>query len=190
MPGEQVLVVGGGPVGLLVAVVARESGGEVLVLEVDAHRRSVIAELGIDVLDPTTDDVAGHLEAWTGGAGVPLAFEVSGSQPGLDTAIDALAVRGRLVVVAIHPQPRPVSLFRMFWRELTVIGARVYERADYERAVELVAAGVVPADALISAVVPLSEAADAFVQLERGGGVMKVLIDCRASADAWRGSST
>ena len=57
-------------------------------------------------------------------------------------------------------------------------------RADYERAVELVAAGVVPADALISAVVPLSEAADAFVQLERGGGVMKVLIDCRASADA------
>ena len=177
-------MVGGGPVGLLVAVVAREAGGEVLVLEVDAHRRSVIAGLGFDVLDPTTDDVAAHLEAWTEGAGVPLAFEVSGSQPGLDTAIDALAVRGRLVVVAIHPQARPVSLFRLFWRELTVIGARVYERADYERAVDLVAAGVVPADALISAVVPLSEAADAFVQLERGGGVMKVLIDCRASADA------
>jgi threonine dehydrogenase-like Zn-dependent dehydrogenase len=113
-----------------------------------------------------------------------LAFEVSGSQPGLDTAIDALAVRGRLVVVAIHPQARPVSLFRLFWRELTVIGARVYERADYERAVDLVASGVVPADALISSVVPLSEAAEAFVQLERGGGVMKVLIDCRASADA------
>ena len=124
---------------------------------------------------------------WKHGPGapsVPLAFEVSGSQPGLDTAIDALAVRGRLVVVAIHPQARPVSLFRLFWRELTVIGARVYERTDYERAVDLVAAGVVPADALISAVVPLSEAADAFVQLERGGGVMKVLIDCRASADA------
>ena len=182
--GERVLVVGGGPVGLLVAVVAREAGGEVLVLEVDAHRRSVIAGLGFDVLDPTTDDVAARVDAWTEGAGVPLAFEVSGSQPGLDTAIDALAVRGRLVVVAIHPQARPVSLFRLFWRELTVIGARVYERADYERAVDLVAAGVVPADALISAVVPLSEAADAFVQLERGGGVMKVLIDCRASADA------
>ena len=182
--GERVLVVGGGPVGLLVAVVAREAGGEVLVLEVDAHRRSVIADLGFAVLDPTTDNVAAHVDAWTEGAGIPLAFEVSGSQPGLDTAIDALAVRGRLVVVAIHPQARPVSLFRLFWRELTVIGARVYERADYERAVDLVAAGIVPADALISAVVPLAEAADAFVQLESGGGVMKVLIDCRASADA------
>jgi (R,R)-butanediol dehydrogenase / meso-butanediol dehydrogenase / diacetyl reductase len=184
MAGERVLVVGGGPVGLLVAVVAREAGGEVLVLEVDAHRRSIIAELGFDVLDPTTADVAAHVDAWTEGAGVPLAFEVSGSQPGLETSIEALAVRGRLVVVAIHPQARPVSLFRLFWRELTVIGARVYERADYERAVDLVAAGVVPADALISAVVPLSEAADAFARLESGSGVMKVLIDCRASADA------
>src|SRR4029079_11982990 len=124
--GELVLVVGGGPVGLLVAVVAREAGGEVLVLEVDAHRRSVIAELGFDVLDPTTDDVVLHLDAWTGGAGVPLAFEVSGSQPGMDAAVEALAVRGRLVVVAIHPQARPVNLFGLFWRELTVIGARVY----------------------------------------------------------------
>jgi (R,R)-butanediol dehydrogenase / meso-butanediol dehydrogenase / diacetyl reductase len=182
--GERVLVVGGGPVGLLVAVVAREAGGEVLVLEVDAHRRSVIAELGFDVLDPTTQDVALHVDAWTKGAGVPLAFEVSGSQPGMDTAIETLAVRGRLVVVAIHPQARPVNLFRLFWRELTVFGARVYERTDYERAVDLVAAGVVPADALISAVVPLSDAADAFAELEGGGGVMKVLIDCRVSADA------
>ncbi len=182
--GERVLVVGGGPIGLLVAVIARDAGGEVLVLEVDAHRRSVITGLGLDVLDPTTDDVPTYLEGWTRGAGVPLAFEVSGSQPGLDTAVDALGVRGRLVVVAIHPQPRPVSLFRLFWRELTVIGARVYERADYERAVDLLAAGVVPADALISAVVPLADAAEAFVQLESGSGVMKVLIDCRASADA------
>ena len=182
--GERVLVVGGGPVGLLVAVVAREAGGEVLVLEVDAHRRSVIAALGFDVLDPTRDDVPTYLEGWTRGAGVPLAFEVSGSQPGLDTAVDALGVRGRLVVVAIHPQARPVSLFRLFWRELTVIGARVYQRTDFDRAVDLIAAGVVPADALISAVVPLSGAADAFVRVAEGGGVMKVLIDCQASADA------
>ena len=182
--GEKVLVVGGGPVGLLVAVVARDAGAEVLVLEVDAHRRTVISTLGFDVLDPTSNDVATYADAWTAGAGVPLAFEVSGSQPGLDLAVETLAARGRLVVVAIHPQPRPLNLFRLFWRELTVIGARVYERADYERAVELVANGVIPADALISAVVPLAEAPDAFVQLEGGGGVMKVLIDCQAKVEA------
>ena len=182
--GERVMVVGGGPVGLLVAVVARDAGGEVLVLEVDPHRRSVIAGLGFEVLDPTADDVADFVETWTGGAGVPLAFEVSGSQAGLDTAVDLLAVRGRLVVVAIHPQPRPVSLFRLFWRELTLIGARVYERRDFERAVQLVSSGVIPADALVSAVLPLSDASEAFAQLEGGGGVMKVLVDCQAGVVA------
>jgi (R,R)-butanediol dehydrogenase / meso-butanediol dehydrogenase / diacetyl reductase len=180
VPGERTVVVGGGPVGLLIAVVAREAGGDVLVLEVDAHRRSVIAGLGLAVLDPTTDDVASHVQEWTGGAGAAVTFEVSGSQPGLDTAVDLLAVRGRIVVVAIHPQPRPVSLHRFFWRELTMIGARVYQRTDYERAVELVAAGVIPVDALVSAIVPLESAPDAFARLESGGGVMKVLIDCRA----------
>jgi 2-desacetyl-2-hydroxyethyl bacteriochlorophyllide A dehydrogenase len=182
--GEQALVVGGGPVGLLVAIVARDVGADVLVLEVDPHRRAVISGLGFEVLDPTSSDVAEHVEAWTGGAGVPIAFEVSGSQPGLDSAVQALAVRGRIVVIAIHPQPRPLDLFRVFWRELTVIGARVYERADYERAVELLANGVVPADVLISAVVPLSEAPEAFVQLEEGSGVMKVLVDCQAKVEA------
>ncbi len=181
-PGERALVVGGGPVGLLIAVVAREAGAEVVVLEVDAHRRSVIESLGFAVLDPTGDDMVGRLAALTDGAGFPVSFEVSGSQPGLDTAVGALAVRGRLVVVAIHPQPKPVDLFRVFWRELTLIGARVYERADFERAVELVASGVVPAETLISAVIPLEDAASAFARLESGGDVMKVLVDCQGTS--------
>jgi (R,R)-butanediol dehydrogenase/meso-butanediol dehydrogenase/diacetyl reductase len=184
VPGEHTLVVGGGPIGVLIAVVARAGGGDVVILEVDAHRRSIITGLGLTVLDPTSEDVAAYVDTWTGGAGVTVGFEVSGSQPGLDTAVANLAVRGRLVVVAIHPQPRPISLHRVFWRELTLIGARVYERPDYERAVELVAAGAIPVDALVSAVLPLESAAEAFERLEAGGGVMKVLVDCRADRDA------
>jgi threonine dehydrogenase-like Zn-dependent dehydrogenase len=83
-----------------------------------------------------------------------------------------------LCLVAIHPQPREVNLHRFFWRELTLVGARLYERADFERAVALVADGTVPADLLISKVVPLAEAASAFEILEKGGDVMKILVEC------------
>jgi (R,R)-butanediol dehydrogenase / meso-butanediol dehydrogenase / diacetyl reductase len=55
----------------------------------------------------------------------------------------------------------------------------VYERADFERAVELLAAGSIPAAPLISAVEPPERTADAFAALEGGGDVLKVLIDCR-----------
>ena len=55
----------------------------------------------------------------------------------MTTAVDALATRGRLVQVAIHTAPREVNLHRFFWRELTLLGARLYERTDFEQAARL-----------------------------------------------------
>jgi 2-desacetyl-2-hydroxyethyl bacteriochlorophyllide A dehydrogenase len=180
--GERVLVVGGGPIGLLIASVASAEGADVLISEPNPVRRSVAAELGLRVVDPTAVDLDAELAAWTEGAGSDVAFEVSGSAAGLRSATHALRVRGRLVVVAIHSQPVPVDLFRVFWRELELIGARVYERRDFDRAVEMLAAGAIPARKLISLIEPLERAAEAFSALESGGGAVKVLIDCRSAA--------
>jgi threonine dehydrogenase-like Zn-dependent dehydrogenase len=80
--------------------------------------------------------------------------------------------------VAIHPRPREVDLHRFFWRELTLVGARLYDRSDFEAAVALLADGTVPAGALISTIVPLAEAQAAFDALEAGGNVMKILVEC------------
>jgi 2-desacetyl-2-hydroxyethyl bacteriochlorophyllide A dehydrogenase len=182
--GERVVVVGGGPVGVLIALVARGAGADVRVVELNAHRRALAQKLGLTAWDPADDDVAGLVQHWTGGAGADVAFEVSGAQAGIETAIDVLAVRGRLCLVAIHPQPREVSLHRFFWRELTLIGARLYERADFERAVALIAEGTIPAEQLISRVVPLSDAPSAFQALEAGGDVMKILVDCTEQSAA------
>ncbi len=179
LAGEKAVVVGGGPVGFLIAIVARETGADVLLVEPNAYRREVAESLRLRTLDPTAADVTAAVTEWTAGAGAAVAFEVSGAAAGVTTAVDALAVRGRLVLVAIHGTPREVNLHRFFWRELSLIGARLYHRADFERAVELVAAGVIPATKLISAVVPLSEGERAFELLE-GGSVMKVLIDGQA----------
>jgi 2-desacetyl-2-hydroxyethyl bacteriochlorophyllide A dehydrogenase len=179
-PDEKAVVVGGGPVGLLIATVARSVGADVLVLELDPYRRSVAESVGLRTLDPAAVDVSTFVSQWTAGAGAAVSFEVSGSQPGADTALDVLGVRGRMVVVGIHPQPRAISLHRVFWRELTLVGARVYQRIDFERAIELVAAGEVAIDALVSRIEPLTSARAAFAALESGGNVMKVLIDCQS----------
>ena len=177
--GDRAVVIGGGPVGLLIALVSRSLGADVVVLELDAHRRGVADQLGIRALDPAHDDVAAEVDSWTSGAGADVAFEVSGSAAGLNNAVELLAVRGRLVIVGIHSQPREVDVFRFFWRELTMVGARVYERADYDTAIGLLSAGKVAADTLITNVVPLTAAAAAFAALRNGGSVMKVLVDCQ-----------
>ncbi|WP_371664153.1 zinc-binding dehydrogenase [Streptomyces sp. NBC_00280] len=176
--GEKVVVVGGGPVGVLIALVARAAGADVRVVELSAHRRLLAEELGLATWDPAATDVPALVRDWTGDAGADVAFEVSGAAAGVETAVDVLGVRGRLCLVAIHPRPREINLHRFFWRELTLVGARLYNRTDFEKAVTLVADGTIPADRLISKVVPLTEAPSAFEALEGGGDVMKILIDC------------
>jgi (R,R)-butanediol dehydrogenase / meso-butanediol dehydrogenase / diacetyl reductase len=178
--GEKALVVGGGPIGLLIACAARAVGGDVLVLEVSETRRAFAETIGLRAVDPTAGDLQALVAEWTADAGADVAFEVSGAAAGIETAIQSLAVRGRMVVVAIHSTPPPVNLFRVFWRELTLIGARVYERRDFEEAVRLLATGAIPAEQMITRVEPLGDVAAAFAELE-SGRAMKVLIDCQSS---------
>ncbi|MGL1432789.1 hypothetical protein ACSTI3_23470, partial [Vibrio parahaemolyticus] len=74
-----------------------------------------------------------------------------------------------------HSQPREVDLQRIFWRELRLIGARVYQRRDFETAVELLAGGAIPTDTLITDVVPMEKTADAVAALE-AGQALKLLV--------------
>ncbi|MEV0136543.1 alcohol dehydrogenase catalytic domain-containing protein [Dactylosporangium sp. NPDC050688] len=174
---DHVVVVGGGPVGLLIAVVAHHRGARVVLVEPDGFRRQVAAELGVEAVDPAASDVVAMMNERTMNAGADIAFEVSGSAAGVATAVDVLTTRGRLVMVAIHPQPRPVNLHRFFWRELELFGARLYQREDMTEAIRLIATGEVAVQRLISRVGPVDTVGDAFTALESGGSVMKVLID-------------
>jgi len=179
--GDHVVVIGGGPIGVLIATVAREFGGTVAVIELDPNRRAQVAALGFETLDPREVDQAAWVNEWTDGAGADVVFEVSGAAAAVLAATDLVKVRGTLVVVAIHPTPREINLQRVFWREITIRGARVYQRTDFEKAVELLSRGVIPADLLITKIVPLSQTQAAFADLENGQA-MKILVDVKGQA--------
>ena len=179
-PGEVAVVIGGGPIGLLVALVATETGASVLLSEVNSSRLAFADRLGLDVVDPTKDDVVGAVQARTEGAGADVVFEVSGSAAGAAEMTRIAGLRGRIVVVAIFPEPQPVSLFDFFWKELELRGARVYEAEDYERAIALLEDGRLPVDRLITAVEPLDRLPAVFEEQSRTSSAMKILVDCQA----------
>lgn len=174
-PDDRVVVIGGGPIGVLIATVARHYGADVRVSEIDPTRRQQVQELGFAVIDPAAEDPVATVEEWTGGAGADVVFEVSGAAAAVLGATALAKVRGTLVVVAIHPTPRPIDLQRVFWRELRILGARVYQRRDFEEAVRLIGDGVIPTGRLITEVVPLEQTQAAFARLE-DGAAMKVLV--------------
>jgi threonine dehydrogenase-like Zn-dependent dehydrogenase len=134
--------------------------------------------LGIDAVNPRETDLVALVNEETGGAGADVVFEVSGSQAGVETMTKLPRTRGRIVVVAIFGEAPKVDLFRFFWRELKLTGARVYEPEDFEAAIGLAASGQLPLDRLITGVVPLDGLADGFREMERGGEAMKILVNC------------
>jgi 2-desacetyl-2-hydroxyethyl bacteriochlorophyllide A dehydrogenase len=172
--GEKVVILGAGPIGLLIAIVARAAGAEPLLVDIVEGRRVKAESLGFTAIDAA--GAAAHVEEWTGGAGADIVFEVTGSEAGAAAATTLPRVRGRIVIVGIHPAPRPFDLQRVFWRELVIRGARVYERQDYGKAIVMLEDGLVPAEEIITSVRPLSEVMESLGELEAGRGV-KALID-------------
>ncbi len=176
-PGEDVVVIGGGPIGILVAMVARAASGNVVISEVNPNRLAIAEKLGFDTINPIETDLVSTINARTGDKGADVVFEVSGTQPGVDAMTAVAATRARIVMVAIHAQKPQIDLFQFFWRELQLIGARVYEPEDYEKAIAVVASGGVDADVVITDVSPLADIQAAFEALDRSPTAMKSLIE-------------
>ena len=145
---ETCVVIGGGPIGLLIALVAKVKGARVVLSEVNDSRLKLAASLGLVAINPLKENLVEAVRSATDGAMADCVFEVSGSAPGVEVMTELPNVRGRIVMVAIHPEPRPVNLFKFFWSELKLIGARLYEEQDFDEAIGLAASGQLHLDRL------------------------------------------
>lgn len=174
--GEDVLVIGGGPIGILVAMVARDAGGKVVISEVNPNRLEIAQKLGFETVNPVEVDLVADIMTRTNEKGADVVFEVSGTQPGVDAMTDCAATRGRVVMVAIHAAKPAVDMFKFFWRELKLVGVRVYEPVDYDQAIDIIASGGVDADTVITDVAPLDDIQQAFDSLDASPTAMKSLI--------------
>jgi len=176
--GEHAVVIGGGPIGMLIALVAKQKGANVLISEVNPARLALAQSLGLTAVNPSTADLVAQVDAFTAGAMADVVFEVSGVQAGVVAMTQVARARGRIVMVAIHAEPKPVDLFRFFWRELRLIGARVYEPEDFDEAIRLAASGELPLESLITQVAPLADAKTIFDTIDNNPAGMKYLLEC------------
>ena len=176
--GETAVILGGGPIGLLVALVAKQVGANVIVSEVNEKRIAKAKELGLNAVSPLKIDLVEYVKEQTEGRRADVVFEVAGVQPALDIMCEVAGIRGRILMVAIHGVKKEVDLFKFFWKELKLIGARVYEKEDYEKSIALITANELPFEQMITDVQPLSNIQQVFENIDKNPDGMKVLMDC------------
>jgi (R,R)-butanediol dehydrogenase/meso-butanediol dehydrogenase/diacetyl reductase len=169
--GEDVVVVGAGPVGLAVALSARQAGAaSVLVVETAPARREVAARLGLQVGDPSNGTAPDGV--------APVVFDCA-SHPAVAARLGALtAPGGRIVLVGVYPGLTPVDLQAVTFKELEVIGTRVYSRDDLHTAARMITSGAFDPRPLLTRVVTVDEAPQAIENLASGRDV-KVLVKGR-----------
>jgi 2-desacetyl-2-hydroxyethyl bacteriochlorophyllide A dehydrogenase len=165
--GNRAHVLGGGPIGCLVSLVAIAAGATVTMSEPSESRRKSAADLGLTVVESPEDL----------GNAADVVFDASGHSSVAAELLRWLRVAGTAVIVgAYRPGLHGVDLLSVMFAETTIIGTRIYQRSDIEAAIELVTTGRFDAHRLISKVFPLSEAVAAIDSLRRGEG-MKLLIE-------------
>jgi len=150
----------------------------VVVSEINSYRIALLQELGFATVNPKEQDLVAVVTQETGDAGADVVFEVTATQAGAEVMTQLPRTRGRVVVVGIFSQPPKVDLHRFFWRELQLRGACVYEPEDFEQAIQFASSGDLPLGRLITETLPLEEVEKGFRQLETGGNVMKMLLEC------------
>jgi L-iditol 2-dehydrogenase len=169
--GDEVLVTGPGPVGLLAAQVARALGGHVLVsgLARDEVRLAAAAALDFGTVAAEELDVAGRFHA---------VIECSGSEGGAAACLEGARRGGRYVQIGVFGKPVTVRLDAVFEKELVLSSGYASTARSWRRALALVDDRRVQLEPLVSEVVPLDAWERVFADL-RAGRAVKYVFDPR-----------
>ena len=175
---DTAVVVGAGMIGLLVVQVLRAAGaGKILAVDVSEKNLELAKKLGADEgLRAEAPDLPDRVRALTSGRGADLAFEVVGVSDSIKTAVRCLRKGGSATLVGNISPLVELPLQETVTRQISLIGTCA-SAGEYPACLDLIAAGRVNVDALISAVAPLAEGANWFDRLYRKEpGLMKVIL--------------
>ena len=172
-PGDRVIVIGPGTIGILCAAMAKLCGAEVAVtgLEKDSHRLNIAKQYGCDV-------IIGDATAWSkrrDGLGADLIIDAAGISITLKTALDLVRPNGQITKVGWGPQPLGFSLDTLVQKNVTLQGSFSHNWPVWERVIALLADGQLDVKPIIGGIWPITEWHEAFEKMHKGEVVKSVL---------------
>jgi (R,R)-butanediol dehydrogenase/meso-butanediol dehydrogenase/diacetyl reductase len=164
-PGDRSVVIGAGPIGVMTALGLRARGIEqILVVEKNERRQERMRALGFEAAG--LDGVHERVLSEFGGEAADVVFECAGNPAAPQLAIELVRSRGIVVLLGVLEEPVEISQLVALIKEAQIRGSFAYRRREFEEAVELLVAGKIPADRLITGRAPLEQAQSMFERLE------------------------
>ncbi|KAF2268210.1 GroES-like protein [Lojkania enalia] len=181
-PGDQVVVFGAGPVGLLCCAVAKAYGAKkVVTVDINEERLNFAlkyaATHSFKSQKVSAEENGQKIVEECGlGLGADIIIDATGAEPCIQTAIHALRMGGTFVQGGMGKPDITFPIMAMCTKELNVKGSFRYGPGDYQTAVDLVAGGRISVKELVTGKVKFGDAEQAFAQVKDGKGI-KLLIE-------------
>lgn len=173
--GRRVMILGAGPIGLLVLHVAKRAGATVWLVDLIEERLALGRELGADgVIDASRDDPRQSAD----GQGIDVVVEAAGTAKTFEQAIEIVRPGGRIVLIGLTADVANIASERIMRKEIEIFGSFIYSYEDFYRAIQLISEGRLKVAPLISHRFPLRDIGEAFDVADKGQGI-KVMINLR-----------
>ena len=176
--GDRVLIVGGGPVGLSIALWCRFFGARhIIVSDLAKDRAQGAARFGAtDAIDASTDDV-GERFRQLAGTDPTIVFDAVGVPGSMQTAIDLVPNNGRVVVVGLCMSRDVFNPAGALIKEIDITFCFVYDKSDFEFVIDMLAQGRIDATAFVTHSVGFDQFPDAFEALKTPTDQLKVMLE-------------
>jgi 2-desacetyl-2-hydroxyethyl bacteriochlorophyllide A dehydrogenase len=151
-PGDSVLILGGGPIGLaVIQALKAKNPARIIVSEVSPRRKEYARQFGADVvLDPTQDDVVKECKRLCNGVGPDVAFDAAGVQSALVQAIQAIRAHGTLVNIAVWEKQAQFHPNMFLFQEKRYMGIATYVEGDFEEVIGAISSGKIMPQEMIT----------------------------------------
>lgn len=172
-PGDRVIVLGPGTIGILCAAMARLCGAEVAIvgLESDKHRLAIAEQYGCE-------SIIGDASGWAkqrDGLGADCVIDAAGASITLKIALQLVRPNGKITKVGWGPQPLGFSLDPLVQKNITLQGSFSHNWPMWERVIALFSSGQLDVKPIIGGVWPITEWNTAFEKMHHGEVVKSVL---------------
>jgi L-iditol 2-dehydrogenase len=184
-PGDVAVIAGPGAIGLLTLQVVKAAGATAIVLGTDAddHRLALAAQLGADaVVNVQRRDAAAVVRDLTvEGLGADVVYECSGAGPAAQQLLTLVRRHGRYVQIGLFGKPVAWDLDQLVYKELTATGTNASTPPSWLRALDLMGAGKVRTDLLITHEFPVTAWDKGFATFEDRSGVKTLFVPAESA---------
>ncbi len=184
-PGDKVLVVGAGPIGLFALIAAKAQGAEVYVADVLDGRLEKATHFGAaGVINSAKTDIKEEAMKITDGNGFDVCVEACGLSVTFLACIDCAAFAANIILIGNGKKETTFLHSILLKKELNVFGSRNSYAKDFMAVIDLIAGGKVNVLDMVSDIYPIDRADEAFQALaDNDGSLAKVLIEFQGDAN-------